>query len=320
MRAFITGLDGFAGQWLARQLIRNGDEVAGGSRSETPSYTVVLPEEASSLRWFPFTLPDDDRLGQALAEWRPSAVFHLAAQAFVGDALADPGGAARINVDGTATVIDAIRHHAPNARMLYVGSADAYGTVTAADLPLNESAPLRPANPYAQSKAAGEALALASKLDVVVTRSFNHTGPGQRTVFAVPSFARQIADIASGKTKPPLRVGNLDARRDYSDVRDVARAYRLLMERGERGAVYNVCTGASIAMRDVVNMLMEIAGVAPVIQVDPARLRPADSPDIVGDNAKLRAATGWEPAIPLLNTLRDVYTWCAQVPISPREN
>ena len=320
MRAFITGLDGFAGQWLARQLIRNGDEVAGGSRSENPSYTVLLPPEASSLHWFPFTLPDDDRLGRALAEWRPSAVFHLAAQAFVGDALADPAGAARVNVDGTAAVIAAMRNAVPDARMLFVGSADAYGKVTPADLPLNESAPLRPSNPYAQSKAAGETLALASGLDVVAARSFNHAGPGQRTVFAVPSFARQIADIASGKSKPPLRVGNLDARRDYSDVRDVARAYRLLMEHGERGSVYNVCSGASIAMRDVVNMLLEIAGVAPQIEVDPARLRPSDTPDIVGDNTRLRAATGWEPAIPLLNTLRDVYAWCAQVPNSPREN
>ena len=320
MRAFITGLDGFAGQWLARQLVRNGDEVAGGSRSEHPAYSVLLPEEAKSLRWFPFELPDDERLGRALAEWRPDTVFHLAGQAFVGDALRDPEASKRINAAGTTSLVAAMRQQTPKARLLYVGSADAYGKVSAAELPLRESSPLRPANPYAASKAEGESIALASGLDAVATRSFNHTGPGQRSVFAVPAFATQIADIASGRAQPPLRVGNLDAKRDYSDVRDVARAYRLLAADGERGGVYNVCSGRSIAMREIVQALMEIAGVNAGIEIDPARLRPSDTPEMVGDNSRLREATGWEPAIPLTTTLRDVYTWCAQVPYPERQS
>jgi GDP-4-dehydro-6-deoxy-D-mannose reductase len=186
-------------------------------------------------------------------------------------------------------------------------------------LPLRESAPLAPTNPYGASKAAAEAIvvqyARAGMLRTAATRSFNHTGPGQRPLFAVSGFAKQIADITRGQQPPVLRVGNLDARRDYSDVRDVVRAYRLIADAGSSGSVYNVCAGKSVAMREIVDELIGIAGIHVSIEVDPARMRPSDTPDLVGDNTSLTTDMGWRPTISLAQTLRDVYAWHAQVPL-----
>jgi GDP-4-dehydro-6-deoxy-D-mannose reductase len=319
MRGFVTGLDGFVGQWLARDLLGAGIELAGGSRVAHPSYSILTPDEATAIAWFTFELHDQASIENAIRSWRPDAVYHLAAQAFVGESLSDPAATLETNVLGTARVLEAVKRAAPNATVLYVGSADAYGPVSAEDLPLRESAPLRPINPYGASKAAAEAIAVqyahAGMLRTVATRSFNHAGPGQRTAFAVSGFAKQIADAARGLQPSVLRVGNLDARRDYSDVRDVARAYRLIVERGTSGSVYNVCSGRSLAMREIVDELIRIAGVDVSIEVDPARMRPSDTPDLVGDNALLKADTGWAPAISLAQTLRDAYAWHAQVPL-----
>jgi len=319
MRGFVTGLDGFVGQWLASELLRAGVELAGGSRVAHPSYSILSAEEARSVAWFEFELHDQAALERALTVWRPDVVYHLAAQAFVVDSLRDPLDTFETNVLGTARMLEAVKTASPGAMALYVGSADAYGPVNSADLPLRESAPLRPANPYAASKAAAEAITLqygrAGMLRTAATRSFNHAGPGQRAAFAVSGFAKQIADVARGLQPPVLRVGNLDARRDYTDVRDVVRAYRLIGERDGGAGVYNVCSGRSVAMRAIVDELLDIAGVRVSIETDPARMRPSDTPDMVGDNALLRGATGWEPAISLTQTLRDVYAWHAQVPL-----
>ena len=316
MRAFVTGLDGFVGQWLARELLAAGDEVAGGSRVTSPSYSILAPEEAAAVRWLAFELSDQASIEEAVGAWRPDTVYHLAAQAFVGEALAAPLATFATNVVGTARVLEAVRVAASSARVVYVGSADAYGSLSPSDLPVGESTSLRPANPYAASKAAAEVVALqyarSGMLSVVATRPFNHAGPGQRTAFAVAGFAKQVADIASGTQPPVLHVGNLDSRRDYSDVRDVVRAYRLLAQRGEAGGVYNVCSGKSIAMRSVVDDLIRLADVNVTIAIDPARMRPSDTPDIVGENARLRTQTGWAPTIPWAQTLADVYAWHAQ--------
>jgi GDP-4-dehydro-6-deoxy-D-mannose reductase len=320
MRAFVTGLDGFAGQWLARELLGAGVDIGGGSRVVQPSFSVLAPDEARSIAWFTFELTDRRTLQRALETWKPDAVYHLAAQAFVGEALANPSATFETNVLGTVNLLEAARAATPSARVLCVGSADAYGPVTPADLPLSETLPLRPANPYGASKAAAEVIALqysrAEMLDVVATRSFNHTGPGQRPPFAVPAFTQQIAEIARGSAPPVLRVGNLDARRDFSDVRDVVRAYRLIVERGVAGTAYNVCSGRSVAMHDIVEQLKNVAGANISIEIDPARLRASDTPEIVGDNSLLREHTGWKPAIALTQTLRDIYEWYAQVPHS----
>jgi len=313
MRAFVTGLDGFAGQWLARELLTAGAEVAGGSRVANPSFSILTADEAAAVRWHPFELDDRASVEAAFADARPDAIYHLAAQASVADSFADPAATFQTNAVGTGNVLEAARASTPDAAVLFVGSADAYGTVTPAELPLRESAELRPANPYAASKAAAESIALqfgrTGLLRVVATRSFNHTGPGQRTAFAIPAFAKQIADIKRGSADPVLRVGNLDARRDLSDVRDVVRAYRLIVERGETGDVYNVCSGASVSMRSIVDELIRISGASVRIEVDPNRLRRNDTPDLVGDNARVRERTGWSPTIPLGRTLADVLAW-----------
>ena len=320
MRAFVTGLDGFAGQWLARELFGAGVELGGGSRVANPSFSILAPDEGRAIAWSAFELSDEAALLNALNNWKPDVVYHLAAQAFVGEALANPSATFETNVLGTEKLLEAVRAATPSARVLYVGSADAYGAVTPADLPLRETMPLRPANPYAASKAAAEAIALqyarAGMLDIVATRSFNHTGPGQRPPFAVPVFAKQIAEIARGIAAPLLRVGNLNPRRDFSDVRDVVRAYRLIAERGVCGTAYNVCSGKSVAMHEIVEQLVSAAGVNISLEVDPARLRPSDTPEIVGDNSLLREHTRWEPAIALSQTLRDVFDWYAQGPHS----
>jgi len=187
--------------------------------------------------------------------------------------------------------------------------------VSPAALPLKEEAPIRPHSPYAASKVAAEAITLqyarTGWLRVVATRSFNHTGPGQSPAFAVPSFAKQIADAAGGRGARTLKVGNLAAQRDFTDVRDVVAAYRLLVERGSSGSVYNVCSGHAVSMRQIVDDLLKVAGVDATIEEDPVKLRPIDAPIIYGDASALQRDTGWRPTIPLVRTLTDVYQWYA---------
>jgi GDP-4-dehydro-6-deoxy-D-mannose reductase len=194
--------------------------------------------------------------------------------------------------------------------MLAVGSADEYGLVPGAEAPLREDAPLRPASPYAASKVAQGYLALqyalSPGLPVVRTRTFHHTGPRRGEQFAESSFARQLAEIQAGQHPPRIEVGNLDAVRDFTDVRDVVKAYWALLDRGAAGEVYNVCSGRGVKLRDLLDGLIVLSGVRVDVHVDPARLRPVDAPVLVGDPGRLRAATGWEPEIPLERTLRDL--------------
>lgn len=313
MRAFITGLDGFAGQWLARELIAAGASVAGGSRNETPAYSILRADEAGGIPWHPVDITNGEGLASAFDATRPDVVFHLAAQASVGISLRDPVTAFDANATGTARVADAVARHASDAVLLYAGSAESYGSVAEDALPVRESQPLWPNNPYAAGKAAGEIAALryayADVLRVVATRSFNHIGPGQRTDFAASSFAAQVAEIARGTSPPLIRVGNLDAERDFTDVRDVVRAYRLLALHGKSGEAYNVCSGKAVSLREILDSLISIAGVDVKIEVDAARLRPVDTPRLVGDASKLRDATGWSPTISLRTSLEDLYAW-----------
>jgi GDP-4-dehydro-6-deoxy-D-mannose reductase len=216
----------------------------------------------------------------------------------------------RVNVLGTVAVLEAVRAHAPGARVVVASSAEVYGAVRAAGSAVPETAPLAPVSPYGASKVAAETAALqfhrAHGLDVVVARAFNAVGPGQSTDFALPGFAAQLAAIARGAGPPVLRVGNLDAERDLTDVRDVARAYALLVERGEPGSVYNVCSGGAVSIRAALDALIRASGLEVRVEVDPMRLRPADAPRLVGDPAKLAAATGWRPEVPLERTLADL--------------
>jgi GDP-4-dehydro-6-deoxy-D-mannose reductase len=277
-RVLVTGPNGFVGRHLRNEL-----------------RTAFVPFDGDVL--------DAALLADAVRAARPQAVVHLAALSSVGQSWDDVGEVWRVNVVGTVNVLEAVRAEAPDARILFVSSGEVYGR--AAEIPTPESAPANPVSPYGASKAAAElACTQAGKsLDVVVTRSFPHLGPGQDERFAVASWAAQLAGLEDGGV---LRVGNLDVQRDFTDVRDVCHAYRLLLDPAVEGGTYNVASGSAVPLDRVVELLVAAAGVRVTVEPDEARLRPADVPVLAGDSSKLRAATGWEPAIPLEQTLADV--------------
>lgn len=301
MRTVVTGATGFVGRYLVETLREAGYETlaCGG------------PNDGDAL---PIDLLDLASIRAALDLGKPDVVFHLAAATFVPDAIADPSQTYDVNVRGTANVAQAIRDYAretdARVRLLFTSSAEVYGVQPPDAYPLNEARAPSPANPYAASKAAAEMVLLGEarslRLDVVIARAFNHIGPGQSERFVVASFAAQLAKIAGG-APPQLYVGNLDAKRDFLDVRDVVRAYVALAERGGSGEIYNVCSGIARSIRDVLRELIIAAHVPVEVRDDPERMRPSDTPLFVGDAAKLRAATGWEPRVPFTASIRDIY-------------
>jgi GDP-4-dehydro-6-deoxy-D-mannose reductase len=254
-------------------------------------------------------ITERETLMDLMAAARPDAIYHLAAQASVGGSWDDGGRTFAVNAVGTANLLDAASACGSAPRVLLVSSAEVYGRVGPADLPIGEDRPLRPVSPYAASKAAAEMVGLQAwlgrRLEVVRVRPFNHTGPGQRTDFVVPSLARQVAEAARTGADA-LHVGNLAVRRDITDVRDVVRAYRSVLLGGDAGEVYNVCRGSAVGIDEVAARLLRLAGVELPIVVDPDRVRPVDIPELRGDPSRLVAATGWQPEIDLDRTLSDV--------------
>jgi len=290
MRAFVTGGHGFVGPHLIAHLVACGDDV-------------IAPDQHE------LDLDDAAGLKRAVGAASPDAVYHLAALAHVGDSWADPLRTFAVNATGTLHVLEAARALDAPPRVLLIGSAEVYGAVTAQDLPLREDRPLVPVTPYAASKVAAEYLGVQYHagfgLPVVRARSFNHVGPGQSGSFVVADIARRVAAaVRSGESE--IRVGNLAARRDFTDVRDVVRAYRLLIERGEPGEVYNVCSGRDVAIEALVRRMLVLAGADLRLEPDPELLRPADVPVLRGDRSRLCNATAWEPEVSLDDTLRAV--------------
>jgi GDP-4-dehydro-6-deoxy-D-mannose reductase len=254
----------------------------------------------------------------------PDAICHLAAQSSVGASWSSPTATYEVNTLGALNVIEAALACTRPPRVLLVSSAEVYGRVRPEELPIREDHPFAPLSPYAASKAAAELIGveawLGRGLEVVRARPFNHTGPGQRPDFVVPALARQVAAAAASGTRV-LETGNLDARRDISDVRDVVRAYRDLLDRGAPGQVYNVCRGEAVSIEDVARRLLALAGLDLEIVIDPARMRPADVPELRGAAGRVRAETGWVPSIPLDQTLADVLAYwqerSAEVAVGP---
>jgi GDP-4-dehydro-6-deoxy-D-mannose reductase len=256
-------------------------------------------------------LLDAGAVREAIRAARPDVVYHLAARAHVGASWSDPAGTLHDNAAMTLNVLEAVRAEAPEATVVAVASGEVYGTP--ARLPIDESAPLRPQNPYAVSKASSDLVAGfyadAHGLRVIRTRSFNHAGPGQEPTYAIASFARQIAaGVQAGEDPVRVVTGNPDARRDYTDVRDVVRAYRLLALHAEPG-VYNVCSGRTASARELVATLGRVAGARLEHRVEPALVRAHEIMEVRGSFERLRAATGWEPAIELERTLADTVAW-----------
>ena len=261
---------------------------------------------------------DASAVETAFAAARPDLVIHLAAVSSVPESLLDPNRTYRVNFLGARSILEAATRAAPAARVVLVGSADPYGSAGPGARPFDESAALRPRSPYARTKAAADLLGAAYAargLDVVRTRAFNHTGPGQADGFVLASFARQAVEIAEGRRAPVLQVGNLDSERDFLDVEDVVEAYLTLADRRAPAGVYNVASGVGVRIGTALDALTRIAGVAPRIEVDPGRLRETDS--AVGDARRLRRVTGWAPRIPLEQTLeRLVADWRLRVSAS----
>ncbi|HEU0298511.1 MAG TPA: GDP-mannose 4,6-dehydratase [Longimicrobium sp.] len=306
MRVLVTGAAGFVGAWLVRGLAADGHTVVAAGQEGH-----AAPADAAGAEWVGIDVTSTDSVAAVMERAAPEAVVHLAGQASVGDSFHDPLGTWDVNATGTLRIAAALPK---GARLLLVSSAEAYGSVPEAEQPIREERPLRPCNPYAASKAAAEMAALqageSGGIRVVVARSFNHTGPGQDERFALSSFARQLALIRAGGAEPVLRVGNLSARRDLLDVRDVVRAYALLVTAGAPGTVYNVCSGEARSMETAVQELVELSGTKARLEVDPDRVRPVDVPLLLGDNARLRGL-GWEPRIPFRQTLADLLEWQA---------
>lgn len=309
MRVFVTGVAGFVGRHLL-ETWGPGAEFHGADYAALAAISggEGLKERLASYRALDIT--DERAMAAAVREIAPDAVVHLAAQSSGAASLLDPVGTYRVNALGSLHLLEAARTGAPGATVLLVGSADAYGSGASGSL-IREDAPLRPANPYGLSKAAEDALgdlyAATYGTHVVRTRTFSHTGPGQRPQFALAAFAEQIARVDAGLQPPEIRVGNLDTVREYGDVRDVVAAYRLLVEHGEPGEAYNVCTGEGHRLRDLLDRLLSLAGVRATVVSDPSRVRSRDVDHVVGDPAKIRARTGWTPRVPLERTLTDLY-------------
>jgi GDP-4-dehydro-6-deoxy-D-mannose reductase len=251
-------------------------------------------------------------------EVQPDYILHLAAQSFVPTSFADPWDTLENNIRAELNLLEAVQQSARDVRVLVIGSNEEYGAPKAEELPLTEESPLRPNNPYAVSKVGQDFLGLqyhlAYGLPIARVRPFNHTGPGQSPRFVVPAFASQIARIEAGLQEPVMKVGNLEAARDFSDVRDIVRAYHLAVTQGEPGEVYNLASGRPQSVRGVLETLLGYARVEIRVERDPNRYRPVDVPVVYGSAEKFHRLTGWEPQIPFEQTLRDTLEyWRAQV-------
>ena len=308
-RVLVTGVTGFAGSHLVDYMLSRGDcEIFGILRWRSPTDNIGHFMDRITL--VECDLRDASSTRDTLEAVRPEWIFHLAAQSFVPTSWSAPTESLTTNILGQVNLFEAVRRLGMKCRIQLACSSEEYGMVLPDEVPIKETNPLRPLSPYAVSKVAQDMLGyqywMSWKVDSVRTRGFNHEGPRRGPVFVASDFAKQIADIEKGRRAPVVNVGNLDAKRDFSDVRDMVRAYWLALEKCEPGDVYNICTGRSWTIRELLDILLSMTQTKIEVRQDPARLRPSDVPVLLGDNSKFVKATGWKPTIPFEQTLRDM--------------
>lgn len=307
-RALVTGIAGFVGSHLTEHLLERGIEVHGLARWR--SKTANIDHLLDRITLVEANVLDRSSLQAQLTQIEPDYVFHLAGESLVPTSYTQPQHTIETNLIGTLNLFEAIRQVGVDPVIQIAGSSEQYGYVEDRYLPTAEDAPFNPLSPYAVSKVAMDFLGYqyykSYGLRIIRSRAFNHEGPRRPEFFVTSYLAREIALIEKGKKKPVIPVGNLEAKRDYTDVRDMARAYLLLVEKGESGEAYNLCSGVAYKIRDVLDMLVSISGQSVDVEVDPERLRPADPPILLGDSTKFRERTGWAPAIPFEKTMADL--------------
>jgi len=312
MRALITGAAGFVGQWVGRELVERGWDVA-GTALEATSPSIPPNDPLAAIRWHTADVRRGADVSRLLDVTKPDAIFHLAGVAFVPAAQADPGAALETNVIAAARLLAELKTRRAagslDPAVLVVGSGEQYGRHEPAEMPLSESATQRPHTVYAASKAAQEHIALeafrSGGMRVIATRSFNHSGPGQGDRFVLPALVGRALALRESGTRT-MSIGNTTTVRDFLHVRDVARAYVDLVERGSSGEVYNVASGAGVDVGTLANRVLALVGVDAIFNTDAALVRPAEVPVLIGDATKLRRATGWSPRLTLDSIIEDL--------------
>lgn len=311
MRVLITGITGFVGSHLAEYALGKKAEVWGSIRWR--SSTENIDHIKGELKLVECDLRDLSSVTRLIEETRPDYIFHLAAQSFVPTSWHAPDETLTTNVISQLNILEAVRFRKLEPIIQIAGSSEEYGQVYENEIPVKETNPLRPLSPYAVSKVAQDLLGYqyhrSYGFKIVRTRAFNHTGPRRGEVFVASNFAKQITQIEAGKKGSTIEVGNLEAKRDFSDVRDIVKAYWLALEKGELGEVYNICSGKAWSMRELLDMLLSMAKVKIKVEQDPKRLRPSDVPILVGDSTKFKEKTGWRPEIPFEKTLKDLLNY-----------
>ncbi|HVZ58509.1 MAG TPA: GDP-mannose 4,6-dehydratase [Patescibacteria group bacterium] len=317
-KVLITGITGFAGQYLAEFLVKRDDtaEIHGTYHSEEGKKRLGELQEKIILHQCDLTQKND--IDAIIQQVQPQEIYHLAAQTSPGESIKDPAMTLTTNTLSELYLLEALKtQELSQTRILVVSTSEIYGAVRPEDLPIDEDTPLRPTTPYAVSKITQDFLALqyflSHKMQIIRVRPFNHTGPRQQPKFVLPMFAKQIAEIDKGIKEPVMKVGNLKARKDFTDVRDVVRAYFFLMEKGLPGEVYNIGSGKSVEIQEMLDTLLSFTNKKIKIEVDPGLYRPIDTPDVVCDFTKLQNLTSWKPEIPLETTLKDTLEYFKKV-------
>lgn len=307
VQILITGAGGFAGQHLIRYL----RDVMPDASLHGTVYRDESNENQAELALYTLDVRDRNAMFALVETVKPDQVYHLAAQASVPASFDDPWGTFEVNVRGQINLLDAVRTYCPEARVMIASSAEVYGLITPEDVPIREDTPFRPGNPYAVSKVSQDVLAYqvyqTHGMNIMRARAFNHIGPGQSEAYVAAAFAAQIARIEAGLQEPVIRVGDLAAQRDFADVRDVIRAYHLILTQGVPGEAYNIASGQAVTIQYLLDRLIALTTVDHIdVQVDPVRLRPSRVPLLRGDYTALSQATGWQPSITFEQSLADI--------------